>query len=156
MFQECQISETFYILKRYISETWHAFMVPGHNCLKHEMFQKHDVWNVKCFWTVTFKTLKCFRLMWHSKQEILNRNMTFKIWDVSETWRSNLEMFQKCIILNIYIYFRNVTSKTCFRNLTFEKWNVSRNVTFFIWTLNRLLLRPITNFKNAQPLQYWR
>ena len=78
--------------------------------LKHELFQKRDVQNMKCF-----------------------RYVTFRKWNVSETWGSEYancfsdvkslkhERFQKHDDIQYMKCFRNVTLKT----IISETWNVS-------------------------------
>ena len=79
---------------------------------KHEMSQKYDVQNVKCFRNVMFKAWNISKI-WHSNHEMFQkcnihkmkcfRNVTLKIWHVSETWRSKHEMFQKLTFLKYYL-----------------------------------------------------
>ena len=105
------------------------------------MFQKHDVENMKCFRNVLFK-------LWNDLGIIM-----FKIWNVSEMWRSKHEMFQKPVVQTIIIvsktwrfknwntYFKNVTFKIILWNVSemwrFKKWNVSEMWRFWniVWTL---------------------
>ena len=46
------------------------------------------------------------------------QNMTFKIWNVSKTWRSKHEMFKEH------------DKMKCFRNVTFKTWNISETRSF--------------------------
>ena len=54
----------------------------------------------QCFWNVTFKTWKYVPEMY----------LTFKIWNVPETWCLKHQMFQKRDVQNLK-YFKNVTFK---------------------------------------------
>ena len=88
---------------------------PPFYCAQSEMLQKRDVQKMKCF-----------------------RNVTFKTYNVSETWHARYEMFQKCNIHNMK-YSRNVKFKT---------WNVSETSLLWniVWTLDTLLLCPVTKY----------
>ena len=107
---------------------------------------------MKCFKNLMLETWKCFR------------DVTFKIWNVSETWCSKHEVqyvFQKFNVQTwntvfIKFYFQNmkmiqkrdIQNIKCFRNVTFKTWNTVfqkiimfkiwkcfRNVTFKIWNV---------------------
>ena len=65
-------------------------------------------------------------------------NMTFKTWNVWETWRSKInEMFQKYDVQNM----------KCFKNVTFQIWNVLVN-----WSLKHEVFRK----PNVSEMWHWK
>ena len=72
------------------------------------------------FWEI-FKFCNNF-VQFYSTKVFCCRSGRIKKWNVSETWRSKHEMFQKHVVPNMKC-FRNMLLKVwkCFRNLMFQK-----------------------------------
>ena len=80
-------------------------------------------------WNISITWRKCFK------------NVTFKPWQVSKTWRSNHEIFQKRDVQNMKCFYKTWRSnhEECFSN-----WDIHNgmkcfsNVTFKIWNIFKM------------------